>query len=117
MALPVYSMNHTTGRKINNIFSFFFLLVFLLPSLVKLEHHHEDFKCKAINEKHIHVHHEKCVICNFEFSVFLSDNKGADIPQEDPLEYFCNNYDSAYFSNLSQYSFLLRGPPILTNSI
>jgi len=101
------------GRKLNNIISVFFLLVFLLPSLVKLEHHHEDFKCKAINEKHIHVFHEKCVVCNFEFSVFLSNLESIDFRKEKPLEYFCNNYDSADFSNLSQFSFSLRGPPVI----
>jgi hypothetical protein len=104
-------------RKLNNIFPVFFLLVFLLPSLVKLEHQHEDFKCKAINEKHIHVQHEKCVICNSEFSVFLSDIPDIDFPKENPLEYFCNNYDSANLANLSQFSFLLRAPPILTNGL
>ncbi len=85
----------------------------MLPSLVKLEHHHEDFKCKAINEKHIHVHHEKCNVCNFEFSVFLSDIISLDFQKENPLEDLRNNYDSVYFSNLSQYSFSLRAPPVI----
>lgn len=104
-------------RRFKNITSIFLLLVFLLPSIVKLEHHHEHFECKAINEKHYHVLHDKCVICNFEFSVFLSNTGDIDFQKENPLEYFCNNYDSVYFSNLSQFSFLLRAPPILTNSI
>jgi hypothetical protein len=100
-------------RKLNNIFSVFFLLVFLLPSLVKLEHHHEDLKCKTINEKHIHVHHEKCGICNFEFSVFLSHFANIDFRKENHLEYFCNNYDSVHFSNPSKFSFSLRAPPVI----
>lgn len=104
-------------RKFKNIGSSLLLLVFLLPSIVKLEHRDENFECKAVNENHLHILHEKCVICNFEFSVFLSDFEDLDFQKEKPLEYFCNNYDSVYFSNLSQFSFLLRAPPILTNSI
>lgn len=104
-------------RKFKNITSLLLLLVFLLPSIVKLEHHHEHFEGKAINEKHYHVLHDKCVICNFEFSVFLSDIGDIDFQKEGLLEYFCNNYDSVYFSNLSQFSFLLRAPPLLTNNI
>ncbi len=104
-------------RKFKNITPIFLLLVFLLPSIVKLEHHHQDFECKTVNEKYYHVHHDKCVICNFEFSVFLSGSGDIDFQKENPLEYFCNNYDSVYFSNLSQFSFLLRAPPELTINI
>jgi hypothetical protein len=113
MVFPEYRMNHRMVRKLNDIISVFLLLVFLLPSLLKFEHHHEDFKCKAINEKHIHVHHEKCVVCSFEFPVFFSDDANIDFRKEIPLEYFRNNYDSVDFSNLSQFSFSLRGPPVI----
>ena len=113
MVLPEYIANNRMVRKLKSVFSVFFLLFFLLPSLVKLEHHHEDFKCKAINEKHIHVHHEKCVVCNFEFSVFFSDVASIYCQKENPIDYFRNNYDSLYYSNLSQFSFSLRGPPVM----
>ncbi len=104
-------------RKINNIISFLFLLVFLLPTVVKLEHHHEHFKCHAVGEKHLHVSHEKCVICDFEFSVFLTETSYPDLFDEKPVEHFCNNYNSVDFSNLSKLTFLLRAPPVFTNSI
>jgi hypothetical protein len=104
-------------RKFKNITSLLLLLVFLLPSIVKLEHHHVLLVSKATNGKHLQIQHDKCVICNFEFSVFLSGTGDIDYQKEKPLEYFCNNYDSEYFSNLSQFSFLLRAPPILTNNI
>ena len=87
-------------------------LIFITPSIVKLEHHHDHFICKANNEKHYHVFHEKCNICNFEFSVFSSDFKNADLQNEKPLDNYCNNYCSAYYSNHSQFSFLLRAPPL-----
>jgi hypothetical protein len=106
-------MTNRMARKLKIIISVFFLLVFLLPSLVKLEHQHDDFKCKAINEKHIHVQHEKCGVCNFEFSVFLSDFAKIDFQKETYLEFFCDNYDSVNFADPSQYSFSLRGPPVI----
>jgi hypothetical protein len=104
-------------RKLKNIVSLLLLLVFLLPSIVKLEHHHEHFEYKASNEKHSHILHDKCIICNFEFPVFLFDFADFDFHKENPSEYFCNNYDSVYYSNFSQFSFLLRAPPLLTNRI
>jgi hypothetical protein len=92
-------------------------MVFLFPSIVKLEHNHEHFIYQAKNEKHLHALHERCVICNFEFTVFFSNTGDIDFQKENPLEYFCNNYHSVYFSNFSQFSSLLRAPPIFTNSI
>jgi len=98
-------------RKFKNIASLLLLLVFLLPSIVKLEHHHEHFECKAKNEKHYHVLHEKCAVCNFEFSVFSSDFENIVLSKEQPLDKYCNNYKSVNYSTLSKYSFLLRAPP------
>jgi len=104
-------------HKFKNSTSFLLLLVFLLPSVVKFEHHHEHIECKAKNEKHYHVLHDKCVICDFEFSIFIADIWDIDFQKEKPLGYFSNHYDPAYFPNLSQYSFLLRAPPLFTMSI
>ena len=98
--------------KLKNIASLFLLLVFLFPTIVIIEHHHEQFTCNAKNEKHYHEFHEKCSICSFEFSVYSSDIENIDLQKEKPLDnYFCN-YSSLYYSNLSQYSFLLRAPPL-----
>jgi hypothetical protein len=99
------------NRKFKNITSLLLLLVFILPSIVKLEHHHEHFECKAKNEKHYHVFHEKCAVCNFEFSVFSSDFKNIVLPKEQPVAQYCNNYSSVNYSTLSKHSFLLRAPP------
>jgi hypothetical protein len=98
-------------RKFKNIASLFLLLVFILPSIVRLEHHHEHFECKAKNEKHYHVFHEKCAVCNFEFSIFSSDFEKIVLPKEQPVAKYCNNYRSVNYSTLSKYSFLLRAPP------
>jgi hypothetical protein len=99
--------------KLKKITSSLLLLVFLLPSIVKLEHRHDNFVCKTINEKHYHSLHERCVICNFEFSVFLSRSGNIDLQKENPLDNYSNNYNSLYYSNLSQFPFSLRGPPVI----
>ncbi|MFA6403790.1 MAG: hypothetical protein WCX31_19495 [Salinivirgaceae bacterium] len=98
-------------RKFNIIAPIVFLMVFLMPSVVKFEHHHESFICNAKHEKHYHVYHEKCEICNFEFSAFSSGFDTFDLPNHQPLDSYVNHYTSRYSSALSQHSFLLRGPP------
>jgi ribosomal protein L37E len=99
-----------TGKFKNNA-SFILLLVFLSPSIVKLEHHHEHIECKAKDAKHYHASHEKCAICSFEFSVFSSDFENIHASKEQPADNFRINYRFAHFSTLSDYSFLLRAPP------
>jgi hypothetical protein len=100
-------------RRFRNITSLLLLLVFLLPSIIKLEHHHEHFEYQAKNEKHCPSLHERCVICNFEFSVFLSGSENIDLQKEKPLDNYSINYNSLYYYNLSPFSFSLRGPPVI----
>jgi len=95
----------------------FMVVILLLPTAVKIEHHHDHFICHAHNEKHFHDHHEKCPVCNFEFSVFCA----AD-PKIRPANAALNTVYIAplynfIFPDYSKYSFLLRAPPISTNSI
>jgi hypothetical protein len=97
--------------KHKNIVSILFLLVFLMPSIVKLEHHHENIHCNTGNETQYDNFHEKCLICSFEFSAFLDGIKTIELKKENPLIIFCNNYKSVNYSNHSQFSFLLRAPP------
>ena len=99
--------------RFKKVASLLLLLIFLLPSIVKLEHHHEHFECKVKNEKHYHSLHERCVICNFEFSVFLSEHENIDLLSANHSDNYYNSYISQYFSNLSQFSFSLRGPPVV----
>lgn len=99
--------------KLKKITSSLLLLVFLLPSIVKLEHRRDNFVCKTINEKHYLVIHQTCAICNFEFSVFLTNFENIDLPKDSPLDNYSNNYNSRYYSNFSLFSFSLRGPPVI----
>jgi hypothetical protein len=98
-------------RKFKNIASLILLAVFLFSSLVKLEHHHENYGSHSKNEKYYHLFHEKCAICSFEFSIFSDNHENIVIPKEQPIARYCNNYRSVHYSALSKYSFLLRAPP------
>ncbi len=99
------------SRKFKNIASIILLLIFLLPSVIKLGHHHEHFVYDSKSEKNSPVLYGVCGICNFEFFVFLSDLGDIDLQNETPLADYCNNYNCLYYSNPSQYSYLLRAPP------
>jgi hypothetical protein len=99
------------NRKLRNITSLLLLLVFLLPSIVKFEHHHKNFVYKFTNDKRSPVLSGNCSICNFEFYVFLTGIATINLQNDKPLVDYCNNYYSFYYSNLSQFSYLLRAPP------
>lgn len=98
-------------RKLKKNVSIFLLLVFILPSIAKLEHHHEHVECKAKHEKHSHECNEKCAICDFEFSVFFSDFNPIFLSIKLTVAEYCNTYRSVFHSTFSKYSFLLRAPP------
>ena len=87
------------------------LTVFLLPSLIKLSHHHDHFDCYAKNENQYHNYHSKCALCNFEFSVFSLDFQITVLKKILPAAEYLNNYNSLIYSVYSKYSFLLRAPP------
>jgi len=99
------------NRKLKNITSLLLLLVLLLPSIIKLEHHHQHFANNPKNENNSQVINGKCGLCDFEFYVFLSDFGNNYLQSEKPLINNCNNYYCIYYSNLSQFSYLLRAPP------
>ncbi len=99
-------------RNFKHIISLFLLTAFLLPTVIRFDHNHEHYRaCTAQNEKHIHLMHEKCGICNFGFSLFTPDIENLDLQKDNPPDSYNNNYNSLYHSGLSQFSFLLRAPP------
>ena len=87
------------------------VVILFIPSIAKLEHHHDHFNCNAKNEKHYHEFHHSCSICSFEFSVFTSDNDSIAIAKEKLQDCFSNNYQFKSYSNLSKFSISLRAPP------
>ncbi|PKP35877.1 MAG: hypothetical protein CVU00_00085 [Bacteroidetes bacterium HGW-Bacteroidetes-17] len=98
-------------RKFNYITSLLLLLAFLSPSLIKLGHHHQYASSETLNDRQSHFSVEKCPICNFELSNFLSGIEHIDLQNGQPNDAYFNIYNSRYNLNHSQFSFLLRAPP------
>jgi hypothetical protein len=100
-------------RKFKYITSVFLIIVFLLDTAVKIEHHHQHYAIDIKNEKHNTILQNNCPICNFEIPVFLSSIEYFHLPNANLIDAYLNTYNSRYKSNLSQFSFLLRGPPVI----
>lgn len=98
-------------KKYKNIVSFFLLIVFILPSIIKLEHDHDHFKCNVKHEKHLHDFHESCAICNYEFSTFSIDFEQITLPVHTIIRGFFSVFNSEIPLLYPKYSFLLRAPP------
>jgi hypothetical protein len=99
-------------KKYKRAISLFLMMAFLLPSIVKFEHHHPHFEFKDTSKKQFHAFQEKCSICTFEFAVFLNDVNLIELHKEKPTGFYFNNYYSQYNFSFSRYSFLLRAPPV-----
>ena len=95
------------------ITSLFLLWIFLYPTIVKIEHHHEEFLCDANGEQHFHSFHEKCAICNFEFTSFESFPGDIGLNIEQIVVDFYNKHNSPHYFTPEKYSFSLRAPPSL----
>ncbi|MFA5418302.1 MAG: hypothetical protein WC341_07580 [Bacteroidales bacterium] len=98
-------------RKFKHIISVFLLVAFLLPSVIKIEHHHQFEYVSADSHQNIHEFHQNCLICQFEFSVFDTDIDYYKIPKDAPEDSYNNQYSFVCYTSLLTFSFLLRGPP------
>jgi hypothetical protein len=98
-------------RKLKKISSYFLLLVFLLPTAVKLGHHHEHYDYHELSKTQYGSYHENCVICNFEFAAFCSDVTVVDLEKDSPSDNYRNHYRPVNYSDQSEFTSLLRGPP------
>jgi len=103
-------------KKFINITSLLLLLVFLMPTIIKFEHHHVHLTSNVKNDKHYPEFKEKCAICDFEFSVFSSEVVIIDLQKEQYFDTYCNNYSSFSYSKHSIHSFSLRAPPLNIHS-
>jgi hypothetical protein len=102
--------------RLKHIISLFLVFQLLAPTVIKLEHHHEQFSCNAKHEKHFHTCHKKCLICSFEFSIFSLCKSAVTVLKADYKASYNENLFQSYFSDSSNYSFLLRAPPLFTNT-
>lgn len=98
-------------RKLNVFLSLLMMMVLFYPSLIKLDHHHNFYTIPSAGDQ-ITITHEKCAVCSFEFSLFLSDDAEIasglieDVGQEYSL------YDTCHYISVSEYTYLLRAPPL-----
>jgi hypothetical protein len=100
-------------RKIKNSISVLVVLALLTPPLVRLEHHHEPFFCNAKQEKHFHTYHEKCLVCNFEFSAFSVTGNVILIASHAFWANYILPRPDSFIPFWTKFSFLLRAPPVL----
>jgi hypothetical protein len=104
-------------RKYTNIISLFLLVSFIMPAITRVFHHHDHKLYKTNTEKNLQAYHAQCAVCSFEFSTFLSEKINTAFEKVE----FADNYNCClnlfHFSDLSKFSFLLRGPPVFANNI
>ncbi|MBL7965404.1 MAG: hypothetical protein JNK09_00280 [Prolixibacteraceae bacterium] len=99
-------------RSLKHITSILLLAVFLWPSVVKLEHHHSHCEEHSCCGSSFDTEHEKCEVCNFEFSVFTDQVVDLCLPSVRLVGTDVILPVSGKYSGQSNYSFLLRGPPL-----
>ena len=98
-------------RQYKGFFSLSLVLIFLFPTFVKLEHHHEHVDCHAEHAEHPQEHHENCADCQFHFSYFEASASGITFAKESPTDTYLTIYPNRKCLSVSAYSFLLRAPP------
>lgn len=99
------------GKKSGKFYSVLFLLLFCLPSVVRLEHHHNHSFYELKGEKRYPVLQNNCPICNFEYPVFISAVEKIAFQSQNPVDNWYNLYAFLHCSDLSKLVFSLRGPP------
>ena len=97
--------------KLNKIVSVILLMVFLFPTIVKLEHHHKYNSVNVKDERHLPVLKENCAICNFALPVFIPDLENINIQAVNFIIGYINNYQSPTLFNHTQFTFSFRAPP------
>ena len=105
------------NAKLKNIISLLIVLLLTTTSIIKLEHHHKHIESSSKTESKGQQFHEKCFICNFEFSVYSLAEIVILSTSTEFKDTYNKQYSRFYHSIYSNYSFLLRTPPLSTNSI
>lgn len=104
--------NQMLRLKYRHIIAWAFLLAFLLPSAIKMEHHHDRVAGRAESADRSAEFHEKCAVCDFEFSLFSVAS--SYIPQSVALilDGYVAKCIACIYVNPLEYSFSLRAPPM-----
>ncbi len=97
---------------IKNIFSLFLLWLFLFPTTVQLNHHHdEEVDNHVVEGISFHTKHEGCQVCDFHFSLFSGRwQEGVYAPILITFEKLAIKYIEPGFCASTEV-LSLRGPP------
>lgn len=87
--------------------------ILLAPTVIKFEHHHEHIEYDKQTPSNTHNLEDNCVVCNFEFSLFLAESFIAVLQKIELFDGYLEYYQSIYLNSFTKYSFSLRAPPIL----
>jgi hypothetical protein len=105
-------------QKLKNTISILMVIMLFMPSIIKIEHHHDHFDEPIVCGKYFHQVHEKCAVCSFEYSVFLSEDINITSSKAELLlDSYNNSYIPFQYSDHSNYSFSLRAPPVFADNI
>lgn len=88
-------------------------MILLMPTVIKLEHHHNHHHNHDQNNTTTTYFTDKCFICDFQFSNFISREFIPSSVSFDYLEFIADRRTSFPYLNNLKYSFLLRAPPVL----
>lgn len=99
-----------------------FIVAFTFPVIIKathfLYHHHEHYNptCNHSHKQDVGKKHEKCLICEFEFTEFVEKTDKINISNPEYFTEIKRVFRLNIFIVSPAYSFLLRAPPV-NNSI
>jgi len=96
-----------------HIVSIFLVMILLMPTVIKLEHHHDHHCNHDQKDKSTTFFNDKCFICDFQFSTFVSKDFVPYLISFDYTELHAYLHTPFQYLNNSKYSFLLRAPPVL----
>jgi len=100
-------------KSLKNISVFALFWVFLFPIAIKSIHYHiQIFACNSKTEKHIHQHHEKCIVCDYEISVFTDFKKNYQLFVSSANDTYSNNYKQDCYLKSDFLFALFRAPPL-----
>ncbi|MDN5296177.1 MAG: hypothetical protein PWQ71_283 [Bacteroidota bacterium] len=98
------------NRSYTRYIPFFLIFIFLFPSVVKLEHHHQRTGC-CHSEKSCQTFHENCPICDFHFSIFTDQIQKIDLEVLTHFDRYKNQYNTPCTFSFTNLPFSHRAPP------
>jgi hypothetical protein len=100
-------------KKFLSVLALMLLMVFLAPTVIKLGHQHDHEVTHHTGKgNNFQDYHQKCPICNYEFSVFSTDVESIERLIQKALPPH-EIYSIIYCYSESKFSFFLRAPPAI----